>query len=253
LRRALYIGVKFQGKYMRNLIVIIFLLIVAGCASVPANYGKPLTGSKVGIVLLIDQTPSHQHVGTTIFQNSNSNGVSKKNFHKKFELKISELLAEGGHIVVPISASSLLIENREDLFSYASSNIHFKQENKLELQKLAQENSLDYVILVYPTPGPAWPNSSAYLSGYGLYTKCSFGTCSAYALDYIDARIYDVKNDSSLKPMNSRFFTQEEMPSIAVPDKPESIADSEINVAAEKALWNFMKLFKDMVSTSEFI
>jgi hypothetical protein len=53
--------------------------------------------------------------------------------------------------------------------------------------------------------------------------------------------------------MNSRFFTQEEMPSIVVPDKPESIADSEINVAADKALENFMKLFKDMLSTSEFI
>lgn len=238
---------------MRNLIAIIFLIIVTGCASVPANYGKPLAGSKVGIVLLIDQTPSHQHVGTTIFQNLNSDGVSKENFHKKFELEISKVLTKGGHIASPIEASSLLIKNREALFSYASSNIHFKQENKLELQRLARENSLDFVIVVYPTPGPAWANSSAYLSGYGLYTRCSFGSCNAYALDYIDARIYDVKNDSSLKPMSSRFFSQEEMPNIAVPEKPETIADSEINRAAEKALENFIKLFKGMVSTSEFI
>lgn len=238
---------------MKNLAIVFVLLYLSGCASVPVNYGKPAQSSKIGVILLVDKTPTHAHVGSTIFQNEVSDEVSTTDFHKKFEEKINTPLVNAGFSVKTITASQSLLKKRDSLFSYMSSNINFKDEIKVELNSLAKQSGLDFVILVYPTPGPAWPNSSAYIEGYGLYTRCFLGSCNAYALDYIDARIFDVKNNSSLRPMNSKFFSQQAMPSIIFPENVKDIKAAQIDEAGELALNNFSKLFNEMLIKSEFL
>lgn len=238
---------------MRIVILTMGLLFLAGCASVPANFGKPPATSNIGIVLLIDENPTYLHVGTTIFSNENIDTASNSEFKKVFGEEISGILQSGGHKPRLIEPTGLLLKERESLFSYMSSNVNFKDVVKNELTQLAQENGLEFIVLVYPNSGPAWPNSSTYLSGYGLYTRCFFGSCNAYALDYVGARIFDVEKNSSLKPMEFRFFQQEEMPSISVPDNVNEIPAEDIDKAATVAKDNIMKLIEKMFKTSEFI
>ena len=238
---------------MRIIILTIGLLFLAGCASVPANFGKPPASSNIGIILLIDENPTYMHVGTTIFNNESIEVASNTEFRQLFGNEISRLIQSGGHKPKLIEPSSKLVQERSSLFSYMSSNVNFKDEVKNELTLLAQEQGLDFIVLVYPNSGPAWPNSSANLSGYGLYTRCFLGSCNAYALDYVGARIYDVKNNSSLKPMEFRFFQQEEMPSISVPDNVNEIAPEDIDNAAVVAKDNVIELIKKMLITSGFI
>ncbi|MFQ3251549.1 MAG: hypothetical protein ACI9O6_003399 [Glaciecola sp.] len=238
---------------MKSIFLTIGLLLLAGCASVPANFGKPPVASNIGVVLLIDETPTFMHVGTTIFNNENLDSASETKFSKMFGDQISEILSSGGHTPKIIEPTSLLVKERESLFSYMSSNINFKDLIKSELNQLAQKNELEYVVIVYPNSGPAWPNSSAYLAGYGLYTRCVFGSCNAYALDYVGARIFDVKNNSSLKPMEFRFFQQEEVPSIVVPEDVNQIPSEDIDKAALVAKDKIINLIEKMLRTSEFI
>ena len=238
---------------MKNLIIIFVLLYLTGCASVPVNYRKPAQKSKIGIVLLVDEKPTHAHVGSTIFQNEVSDEVSTTDFHKKFEEKINTPLLNAGYLVKTITPSSKLMKDRDSLFSYMSSNVNFKDKIKIELNELAKKSDVDFMILVYPTPGPAWVNSTAYIQGYGLYTRCFFGSCRAHALDYIGARIFDVKNNSSLKPMDSKFFSQQAMPNIVVPNNIRDIKSTQIDEAGDLALEKFIKLLNKMLIKSEFI
>ena len=234
---------------MYKLTIAILLMSLVGCASVPANYGKPEVGSKIGVMLLIDESPTYQHIGTTIFSNENFSETSNTNYHQKFNHKISTILTNHGHIPKLIAANPSLLENKNSLFSY----IDFKDKYKATLDKIAQENTLDFIVIVYPPSGPAWVNSSAYLSGYGLYSRCIFGSCDAYALNYVSARIYDAKNKTSLNPMDFGFFEQVPMPEVNIPDEPNEIQADQVDAAADKALNNFMTKFTEMLKTSEFI
>lgn len=238
---------------MKFKLLLISFFLLGGCASLPPNYGTPIKGSKIGIVLLIDEQPTYAHVGTTIFSNSESNSNSGTNFKNKIGEKINLILERNGHSPELIEPPSLLLAERESLFSYMSSNINFKEDIKVELRKIAQEKSFDYFLIVYPNSGPAWPNSSAYLSGYGLYTRCFLGSCNAFALDYVGARIFDVKNDSSLKPMDFRFFQQQSLPNMTVPDDINDVTSKQIDEAATVATEKILSLVERMLVTSEFL
>ena len=247
------LNVKFQGNFMKIIFTLFVLTIFAGCASVPANYGKPAMNSKVGVLLLVDKSPKYSHVGTTIFNNADSTTTSKTNFRDRFEKSITSKLEKAGHTAKVVNSNKTLLSSRDDLFSYMSSNVNFKENIKAELNKLASKEDLDFIILVYPNVGPAWPNSSAYISGYGLYTRCMFSSCNAFALDYVGARIFDIKNNSSLKPMDFGFFDMKKMTTIVVPDVINDVTPAQIDEAAEQALKKFIILLDDMLKTSEFI
>ncbi|MCQ8820565.1 hypothetical protein NQT65_10130 [Pseudoalteromonas agarivorans] len=103
---------------MYKLTIAIILMSLVGCASVPANYGKPKVGSKIGVMLLIDEAPTYQHIGTTIFSNENFSEISNTNYHQKFNHKISTLFTQSGHVPELIDANASLLENKNSLFGY---------------------------------------------------------------------------------------------------------------------------------------
>ncbi len=240
---------NFKEFEVLKLVATIILISMMGCSSVPVNYGKPPIGSKIGIMLLIEESPSYQHIGTTTFNNEDLSYISTTDYSSKFYSEISNLLIRATHHPILLKTDPSLDKNANSLFGY----IDFKDSHKATLNKIASNNDLDFIIVVYPPSGPAWPNSSAYLSGYGLYSRCAFNSCSAYALNYVSARIYDVKNKTSLKPMDFAFFAQELLTEINIPKDLKSIKSSDIDYAADKALIDFMDKFTKMIRESEFL
>ena len=238
---------------MPKILILFLSVILSSCASVPANFGPPPPSSKIGVFLLIDAHPKHEHVGTTIFQNKEVNASSDTNFKQKYYEQIAELFTVKSYELVNLKENEDLYEERFSLFSYASSNIHFKSDVKSFFNQVAAEHRLDFIIVVHPLNGPAWPNSSAYVDGYGLYTNCKFGNCTAEALDHVSARFYDVKNQSSLKPMEFRYYQRPVLPQINLSKGIESITSEEIDLAATKALEKFMGQFKGMAQASGFV
>ena len=236
--------------------VIVCVIAVAGlsaCASAPINFGKPSPSSRIGMIYLIDEHPKHSHVGTTIFQNFDTTNATETDFRSQFADRCANVLVRAGYDLHTIEPTELLYEERIDLFSYASSSVYFKSAIKSELNRLASESNLDFVIVVHPQSGPAWVNSAAYIDGYGLYTECRFGNCSAQALSYVDARIYDVQNQSALKSAGFRFFRNPAMPGVLIVDDPEEIKPEDIDDAATIALDTFIALFEGMLRTSQFL
>ena len=238
---------------MPKIATLILSILLTSCASVPANFGPPSPSSKIGLFLLIDDHPKHEHVGTTIFQNREMNSSSNTDFKQKYYEKIEGLFRVKNYQLVKLEANDSLYEKRFGLFSYASSNVHFKTDVKSYFNQVSAEHQLDFIVVVHPLSGPAWPNSSAYIDGYGLYTNCKFNSCSAEALDHVSARIYDVKNQSSLKPMGFRYYERPPVPEINLSNAIESITGEEIDLVAEKALEKFMVQFTGMVRISGFV
>ncbi len=238
---------------MIKLVMLTAAMCLGACATVPANYGPPQPNSKIGLLLLVDDSPKHSHVGTTAFQNFEKQNATDTNFKSQIEKKIKDVLGAGDYTIESVDPSELLVAERSSLFSYMSSDIHFKESVRIDLDSIASQQSLDFVIVVYPVAGPAWANSSAYVDGYGLYTRCSFGSCAAEALNYMTARIYDVANRSSLKPSGFRFFQRPSLPDVLVPEDPKATKAEDIDAAAGMAVESFMMLFENMLRTSEFI
>ena len=238
---------------MSRLSIFACFLFLSSCASVPENFGPPSPSSKIGLYLLIDERPKHEHVGTTSFQNFELTAASESNFRDRYYRQIVEVLSVKEYEVDLLPQSSQLVEKRLTLFTYASGNIHFKNDVKEIFNKVATERGLDYVIIVYPVSGPAWPNSSVYINGYGLYTRCMLGDCAAEALDYVSARIYDVKNQSSLKPMGFNIYERPSLSLIGPSEGIDKISPQDVDRAADQALDKFMKLFSAMVKTSGFV
>lgn len=238
---------------MKNIILIAVLALLTGCASVPTDFGVPAKNSKIGVMLLIEPSPSHAHVGTTIFQNEVRTDASTTSFVKRFEQTLSAPLAKEGFNVTHIASTPKLLEERSALFSYLSSYVSFKGDIKAELNKVAAQAGVDYVMLVYPTPGPAWPNSAAFIEGYGLYTRCFLTSCNAFSYDYISARIYDVKNQSTLAPMTSSFYEQKAMPHVVVPSDISDVQASDVDKAGEMAFSSFVKVYELMLSKARFL
>lgn len=236
---------------MQKISVIALIMILTSCASFPANFGPPSPSSKIGFLLLIDEYPKHNHVGTTIFQNSENNESSKTNFKEKYYEKMAETLSIKNYELVKLKDNQTLYDKRFSLYPYSSG--YFKKSVKSNFDKLATANSLDFIIVVFPLNGPAWPNSSAYIDGYGLYTSCKFNNCVAEALDHVSARIYDVKNQSGLKQMRGKYFDRPAVPEIDLSKGVKSITSEEIDLAAHKALEKFMGQFTDMVRASGFV
>lgn len=224
-------------------------MFVTACTSLPANYGKPEQGAKVGVILLIDESPVYEHVGTTFFTNESLGYISTTDFQQKFGDEVSAVFTQFGYNPKLIEAPQRLLQNKASLFEF----IDFNDSYKKAFDNIAVANELDFIVIVYPKSGPAWPESSSYLSGYGLYSRCMFEECEAYALNYISARIYDTKHKTSLMPMDFHLYAQVPMPEIKIPDTPENIEATQIDAAADEALVNFIGKFKEMLKSAGFI
>lgn len=238
---------------MKIFLAVFTSALLSACASAPPYYEIPKPGQRVGIVNLTDAAPVYEHIGTTVFQNSSDRVRAGDDYRSDLGERIRKSLQVRGFEAVILEPTASLLENRTDLFTYASSNINFTELATQELASLASKNSLDYVIAVYPLYGEAYLQSSVYLEGYGLMTRCRFSDCSAYALNYMSARIFDARAGASLKPMPFRFFQQPEMTDIDVSEGVEGITSADIEAAAEKAISDFMLKFNAMLDTSRFI
>ena len=236
----------------RMLAILVALSILTGCATAPINFGKPSPDARIGMMFLIDENPRHHHVGTTMFQNFLTESATDTDMRAAFVERSSGLLRNAGFSVRILEPTETLQDQRADLFSYASSNVYFESAVKTELDGIASAENLDFIILVYPESGPAWVNSSAYLQGYGLYTRCIYGKCTASSLNYVDSRIYDARNQSALQASGMRYTEQEELPKPTIED-PKEVAPEVIDQAAEMAVDHFMGLFEGMVRNSQFI
>ncbi|MEM1156028.1 MAG: hypothetical protein AAGI44_17975 [Pseudomonadota bacterium] len=203
--------------------------------------------------ILIDDYPKHEHVGTTIFQNKEGNAASNTHFADQYYDRIVQLLSVKDYKLIRLTPNETLSEQRIDLFSYTSGSIHFTADIKSVFNEAAGDNDLDFVIVVYPIEGPAWPNSSAYVDGYGLYTHCRYDECTAAALDHVSARIYDVKHNSSLKPMDFRLYQRPALEWVSPADGVDAFSTEDIDRAAATALDKFMSQFTVMMTQSDFI
>ena len=80
-----------------------------------------------------------------------------------------------------------------------------------------------------------FPNSTVYNDGYGVYTRCAFFSCDAYALTYVGIYLYDVKGRRLLHESGPT-FNKNALADVKIPNVAKQLQKSEIDKAREPVL-----------------
>lgn len=178
---------------MKNLVLVQILCSIAlltGCATAPKFSEQKIAlgaDAKVGVIFLIDNHATHAHTGTTIFQNKTRK--IKQDWQIKTEaLKYAQALLGHKATVVEITPSYTL-KNLDALVNTGWSSFPLKDVTKTELNKLAKEHDLDAHILIRGRNEGKFGDNGQFTPGYGVFTECRFGMCTAFYLDNIFASI----------------------------------------------------------------
>lgn len=163
--------------------IVFMAIVVAGCAS---TYVPPTTGykapqqSKIGVLVVAKENPSHTHVGTTIFNNFSKeyeyDWQLKENIFKIFEDKI-----ESGTTYDVVDISNLVSESDTLTFvDVVNKEWVFNEKSASTREKLIAEGITAVVIIKETSTLAAmecgmYGCSEHYSQGYGLFTRSFLG------------------------------------------------------------------------------
>lgn len=222
--------------------LLLISIIVTGCAS---TYVPPTTGykapekSKVGVLVVAKEYPSHTHVGTTIFNNFSKeyeyDWQLKETIFKTFENKIengtsfevvdlSNFLSEGS------TPSFVTVENKEWVFNETSAAIR---------EKLTAEG-ITAVVIIKESPTLAamecgmYGCSEHYSQGYGLFTRSFLGLDNYMAsasfqisIETIDKPV-DITRLEHVKETQSYLAKNKQLEDFRDPEDFENITEDEL-------------------------
>ncbi|MCM2680207.1 hypothetical protein [Echinimonas agarilytica] len=229
-------------------------VIMSACSSM---HTSPITGvndnAKFGVLVLIDEAPTHVHTGTTAFQNFSQSKPTGTNYQRLVSDKVAQLLTTTGHETVALSAPPKLVSKRSDLFTYLSADIAFEDGVAQQLEQLAKENQLDYIITVYPKQSPAFRNSPDYVEGLGVFSYCNFGQCSMDVLTNLDARIYSSVTGMAMDAAAFTPYQRQVLEAVTLPEYPAQLEETVIESAAQQGVGVFIGQLSEMLQSAGMV
>lgn len=197
------------------LIIAITLLALTGCATpvAPVPLATAPANGKVGVLVTVADKPTYSYMGSSIFSKEQYvledswgvedfvNDYMNKHFASKPQYSVHKLPAAKfikqatNYIIYPKNKA----ENNNDKETDTADD---KDEVSLESviaayrTDLSLKNDLDILVHVEPYQGIALYNSGFYINGYGVFTRCYFGSCTAHVVNHVRVTIYDGKTQS---------------------------------------------------------
>ncbi|MCB1863888.1 MAG: hypothetical protein KDG50_00530 [Chromatiales bacterium] len=161
-------------------IVMIVTALLAGCETAPEKkeiIAKP--GQRIGVISLVDEHPTHAHMGTTIFNNFRRDSASNWGIGSAFEQMISDHFANYLELEVKaLEPPNSLRKLRTSIIQHNSLGYYLNEKLEPEIARVGLNNNVDYLILLRPSWIAAAPNSTVGTSNYGLMSKCFLVLCS---------------------------------------------------------------------------
>lgn len=224
------------------LFMALMAIVIAGCAS---TYVPPTTGykapekSKVGILVVAKENPSHTHVGTTIFNNFSKeydyDWKLKENIFKIFEDKI-----EGGTTYDVVDISNLVSESDTLTFvDVVNKEWVFNEKSASTREKLAAEGITAVVVIKETSTLAAmecgmYGCSEHYSQGYGLFTRSFLGMDNymasasfAISIETIDKPV-DITRLEHVKETQTYLAKNKTLEDFAAPADFENITEEEL-------------------------
>jgi len=213
---------------MKKIVSLLTLLSLAACAStVPQTPLAISDNARIGVIVTIDDQPHQYHVGTTIFQNEYIEldtdwGVEQ---YAREVIKTS-LAKDKNYQIINLDPSTKMREAGS--VNYIDPENRDKKDKKntaglKEMNKLVDVNDLDVVIALEPFTAEVEYDSGLYARGYGVFTRCFFGSCRARALNHLAVRVYKVDSQGTDWSQASNWGTEREKGTWLAMDFPNGI------------------------------
>ncbi|GGA72760.1 hypothetical protein GCM10011369_13110 [Neiella marina] len=239
---------------MKHLLILAMTAILGACSSTHTTPPLAKQGvTKVGVVVLVDEAPTHVHKGSLAYFDFAESIASEHNYQQQLGEEVSRLLKGANHQTVAIAPTATLMAERADLFTYLSANMAFEKDVANELASLASANQLDYVIAVYPKNAPVERNARDYVSGLGLYSYCNFGQCSVDVLSSLDARIYDASAGKAVALSAFEPYQRTRLSTVELPDDPASLSPATVDAAAQQGVDEFVQRLSVMLKQAGMV
>lgn len=229
---------------MRIVKVLFSVIIVStfGCAS-----QKPVTvtipqDAKIGIMYLIDERPRHVHVGTTVFNNFTKMDVSDWSVRQALTDHIrKEILSKYNFTILEIEPTSVLMENRTNLYKLGWNRMYLKEEYVSEIFKVTKDLNIDFLITIEPFNADVEGHTPVSSDGYGLLTRCTIGYCYAKGLNHVASKVYAMKPPKIISWSKSLTYYSSDLPiEIDFSNGIKNLPKTEIDKAKEPVI-QFMK------------
>lgn len=171
------------------------LLVLQGCATSSGVSYEPKSGHKVGVLNMVEETYTHTHVGTTVFNNKvSSHSHARFNVHDAINASVVDKLDARGLEAVIIEQEEWPDLVESDLVRMGWSDYRIRPEKLGEIEEVMARHELS-LLLVFESfrRQDHIGGSSVHVGGYGLYTRSFLGAGSSRA--YSNVWGYGIKSD----------------------------------------------------------
>ncbi len=220
----------------------ILALLATGCAS---TYVPPTTGykapekSKIGVLIVAKDNPSHTHVGTTIFNNFSKEYSYEWQFKETIFNLFEEKIEKGTSYDV-VDISTLISENDTlNFVDVVNKEWVFNEKSTSTREKLTAEG-ITAVIIIKESPTLAamecgmYGCSEHYSQGYGLFTRSFLGLDNYMAsasfmisIETIDKPV-DITRLENIKETQTYLAKNKPLEDFADPVDFENITEEEL-------------------------
>ncbi len=221
---------------MKKFIMMVFLLSLTACATPQTTLTNIPKAGNVGVVVALDEQPIHFHLGTTIFQNNRRELDSDWEVTSLVEQEVKmNLSANPGLNVIMLDSDDSI---RDSLTGK-------KEQAQATREKFFADNDLELLIEVLPISREVEYDSGVYAKGYGVFTRCFFGRCRAYALNHYATRIITPENVATASNWGT---AKDPKPQIAM-EFPEGVKNMSAS-EGDKARGNFASYMKANIKSA---
>lgn len=175
---------RFKSRFKNLALFFAFIFLLSGCMSIyvpPMPTVEIKQNAKLGLLVNTSNTPTHSHVGTTIFNNYVNTYDHNWNMQSRiFELFKNNIEENTNYTVVDLSELTVEEQNKLNFVGVTNKQWTELEQNASLKQKLLEMN-ISSIITITEVPTTAMLNCSQfgctnfYSQGQGMFSRSVFG------------------------------------------------------------------------------
>lgn len=180
---------RLRKRTSQTVLIVISVLFLQSCVT-PIEKIVVRQNADVGVLFLFDERPKHIHFGSTVFSNFEKSEIDDWNTKSELATRVNKILTSETNLTVKEIETPEKLKGKAKKGSGFWAGRNYRSEILEELEGIAQQERIDYLIAIvpldidfYPSPGQA--------NGYGVYSNCLLGNCSIRAFSHIALQVYE--------------------------------------------------------------
>lgn len=165
-----------------TILISIATLFIVGCAtSPPLPKIESTRGDRVGVLIEIGDSPSHTHIGTTIFNDFAKKYPYNWNLSSDVTHAVEQTVRNSGFTAVDLRAEGIQYSDVSGLIQASGEKWQIASGKEDTMRRLRDQLHLKALLILKETRVMA-RNGERYAGASGLYTRSSFGLTSYNAV-----------------------------------------------------------------------